>query len=148
MTPDQVQMENAEAERAANLLCSAIRECFYHGLENPHVYPPESALTPLSYHTISGAGADLIVKYTGCISVLVNATGPIQAWIPQRLVFQVHPEYAAIWKATVEKSIDELYAEIRDTLSEAPEEEVERTAVEPEVLPPSADLPPTVAVDG
>jgi len=142
MTPTEREIENAEAERAANLLCACVKDCFWYATENPEEIPPEMCFEDIQFHVLTGPGAVLLQQHTGFLTVLIAVNGPLRAWLPERLSFNIKPDYAAIWKAQVQGALTETRQDLRDEAAALLEDPVDEPVDEPVEVLPAVESPP------
>lgn len=158
MTPEDTQTENAEAERAANLFCAGIKDCFFYALDHPEDIHPELCFQEIQFRVLDGSGAALLQQHTGLLTVLVDAPAPLRAWFPERLSVSIKPEYAPIWKNQILSALSETRQDLRDAWAEAIEQDASKAAeggasdapaseVEVEVLPPEGVVPEPAPVE-
>lgn len=94
--------EMAEAQRAANILTSALVGCYEWVIANPDSgFDERAVLSSIRLEKLGGVAGTMLAQQAKLAGVMVRAEPPLAAYIPQRCTFLVSINFLQEWKTLV-----------------------------------------------
>ena len=145
MDAKQEQAFRTETARTVNILTAALRDCFNWHLENEGeegVATVEQVLkSTVEFAALANFGAKLVMQHTGKRIIFVKAGHPLSGWVPETMMFLVHPDLVQTWKEQLLHGIAMTSADLLDELAEMQVEEGDDAQPEPQPEPQPESAP-------
>lgn len=125
MNPINVEYEEQELSRTISLLCAGFETCYNWWLDDEEDSPEKKALTLddiLRPPAFSVVDLPMLRQAIGMEIVTFEFLAPSNGFFPERLAVGVHPDYLPVWKETVHRELEGLFAHLREQYEEDKEE--------------------------